>query len=437
VSDRPFAPASTQPHVFIVGTEDYVYRVLKGKLRAKGVAVTGHAPNHWQPPFAPPRGTTHLLIVEDDCPAPLRVHAQHLVHEIVGLDVVLAPARNRRGETEELLRRHGVLEPMEPRAAALETAPELRPTIGELIAAKVKVEEVVIEAEPVIEKIPEPEPPAPEPEIIPPPPSRPSHKVMVTRRALAIEILKAIEGRMTDGDLALLVGAQTGAVTTADEVATWRRESNSSGYRRGSKPARLLPIFARYGLTFVNASEAMKEFHATRRERKAAEVKEEKTPTREDIPVPTPSPYVARFTSSDPRYQYALQQIKKRPTVTNFALDREIKEKFGRAIGSGLHRVRVENGLPPSPGRPNGVVAKPLRSSSPQRPVSSKAPPLKKAPPIVVADSFADALRAALAQLTELVIGPHHVHLEIIWHDGAWKVPQAERVTVVAGEVEI
>ena len=46
MTDTIFAPGSTPPHVVVVGTDDYVYRVLKAKLRAKGINVTGHAPKH-------------------------------------------------------------------------------------------------------------------------------------------------------------------------------------------------------------------------------------------------------------------------------------------------------------------------------------------------------------------------------------------------------
>lgn len=454
MSNQPFAPQGTVAHLFVVGAEDYVYRVIKAKLRAKGVTVTGHAPSHWQPPFAPPRGTTHLLVVEDDCPAPLRVHAQHLVHEISGLDVVLAPARNRWGETEELLRRHGVLELMEPRAAQLETAPDLRPTIGELIAAKARVEEVVIEKETVFEKdmmvlqpappFPEPivvtppelkldlEPPIPEPPVPTSPPPPKPRKIVVAPQALAIEILKAIEGRMTDSDLALLVGARTGVATTAEQVAEWRRESNSSGYRRGSKPVRLLPAFARYGLTFQDASESAKQAYVTRRERKT-----EVSSPREEVHVTTP--YVARFDSNDLRYKYVVDRIKKDPSITNWALDVEIKQKFGRMVGHSLKRVRSENGLSPSPGRRNGVMPQVAKAApSPRSRPLSKPPPKSpsKAPPKT--SDFADELRAALAHLHDLVIVPHHVsHLELVWDDGKWRVPAAERVTVVAGEVEI
>jgi hypothetical protein len=147
----------------VVGGQDYVFREVRRRLDFLKIDVAGHAKVNWQPPFSWPKYTTHLLIVEDDCPPALRLHAER-VGKKEGVTVLAGPARNHWGEVEELLQKHGLVDvKLPPSPAPVPTNEEPKVTIADALAARG-------EQPPTIAPVEEPPPPEP----APPPPPKPA-----------------------------------------------------------------------------------------------------------------------------------------------------------------------------------------------------------------------------------------------------------------------
>lgn len=323
-------PRSELPiSVFVVGAEDYVFRVRRKNLRELGLHVSGHAPPHWKPPFLPTQGTTHILICSDDCPGYLAAHARTLEHKM-GLAVLSVPLRNKWSETEELLRKHGVIEALAglPPPTVPPPQPQFTPKLADLVAAH-EAERAAAQAAPAPEPPPPPEPalappPAPAPEPLPEPKPAPKEtapmatRTMKTAEALAIEVLRELNGQTGFDDIATIVERETGEQITRRQYEGYRVAAKVPKPRRGMRTAKERKILARYGIAKADASEAAK------RGAQARKAKGRKSP---------PIPVAARMATVAPTARRKATRSPTSPTSAGAAPDAAFRETLRAALG--------------------------------------------------------------------------------------------------------
>ena len=434
--------------VFIVGAEEYVFRTRRKNLRDLGVAITGHAPPHWKPPFLPARGTTHILICADDCPGYLAAHARLLEHQM-GLTVVSAPLRNKWGETEEILRKHGLIEafaglphPTVPppadqfhpklgdlvkahearRAEERPTVPEMIPPPAELPARPAPPEPAppappapTSEPTPTPMPMPEPSPapspsPSPAPVATPEPPSIMATKSMKTPRAVVIEILRETEGQVGVRDLMVAIRQETGETMEERRVrelaADVRQKHGLPTARRGLRPPNVRALLARYGIVKTDGAEMAKRSAQVRLANWAAAGKDKRGRTPEA------------------------------PAARASALPASASLRGGKARAAALspeRRAEIAR---------NAAVAR-WSQGNPQPQPKAPAPPKQRRPAAAApsaSDGFPQAIRAALEMLRATLEPFGVVRLELLWtSDDGWKVPRVirERRIVTSEEIDL
>jgi hypothetical protein len=261
--------------LFVVGGQDYVFRVIRKRLRELGVNVAGHAPPHWKPPFVVPKYTTQILVVEDDCPSTLRVHAHRLSKEL-RVPIFEAPARNRWSEAEELLKKHGLIESAAPALAA--APPALAPPELEAREAPPPEQAGVPTEAPVALPAPTAEAPPPvasvtigEALLLKEQRRQEGDRVkpnLTSPKALALRILKESKGLAGDRPIAEAVNKELSTEVTAYQVGQWRTEAKISKANRGAQPSQVVELLARYGVRRESTAERSRRMVAAKREKK-------------------------------------------------------------------------------------------------------------------------------------------------------------------------
>lgn len=227
--------ANQTPAVYVVGGAHYVVREIKRHLTESGIHFAGSALAHFKPPFAPPRYTTHLLVVEDEVNPQLRDHARHLARTL-HLGLIEGPARNHWSEVEQQLIKEGLVgDPITEHALAKANEPP-HVTIGDAVAAKAEERQ-----EQPKQQEPTP-PPATEPA------AQEEDMAADPRMQLAMKLLRESKGEFPNVAIIKIVKRDTGQYIGQPEVAKLRKHLGYKVLPPGARPPEVRAALAKYGI---------------------------------------------------------------------------------------------------------------------------------------------------------------------------------------------
>ncbi len=285
------------PHVWVVGGEEFVVREMKRRLEIGRVTISGHTRKHWKTPFHASGPTTHLLVVDNDCPTSHRHHAKRVAKDLGGIPILTIPVKLEDwGQTEKALQAAGILSdlPQEPPPRAL-TAPEkLTASLKEVVEAKEKSR---VQAEP---------PPAPAPEKESQ--SVPKNK---SREERALELLQESEGAFSDSVIRRIIELETDEpVYRSFDVAAIRVKAKFPEGHKGPRGPELRALLAKYGIDSVDP--------ATFGElgRRAAQV--------------------AAASQAGAKRQFLMELLQKNPNTDQSSIFAAVKNEFGSGVRHGL-----------------------------------------------------------------------------------------------------
>ena len=143
-------------------------------------------------------------------------------------------------------------------------------------------------------------------------------RTMKTAEALAIEVLRELNGQTGFDDIATIVERETGEQITRRQYEGYRVAAKVPKPRRGMRTAKERKILARYGIAKADASEAAK------RGAQARKAKGRKSP---------PIPVAARMATVAPTARRKATRSPTSPTSAGAAPDAAFRETLRAALG--------------------------------------------------------------------------------------------------------